>query len=498
MTLSTGSLRVWGATVAGLALVAGVLGAGIGGESASADTVTDGAAVGEPQTVLIESTHATGKTAVIAAEDIPLSSRTIATEPDALTAQIVVMYPIAGASETFVLTSAAGDVLARAEESRALELLDVTPVAAAANDLATWSVTERDDISMLINGRPLNGNDAALNLYGWSTADGAEIGTWDAGDFGGNESWRIHPVQATTETVGHLVLPGSVPDLPDAVTAVYGWGASVEVEGIRWEMPDGAVWNADGVVEFAGYADGPYGDTVRVDARFTVGTVGDALDSELRSFAGVRLETLRSLAPRTVDRSVSGSEMTVEAAVRWDWDAIDPEVLTRDGEFTVPGAADLGFAASLHVTLAPASEVNVLRAGGVRSWRLAGSEDLSGLTDGDRDGEAFGDWRSGGADNRVNPNWVAYYFERPTQVHSAALYEFAGADNIGTVTFQWRNMRGGWEDVSVGTLTNDGERLQLETEFEPVTATGFRAVIENKSDASWMQLAEFEVWGPGL
>ncbi|UFU03244.1 Ig-like domain-containing protein [Ruania suaedae] len=498
MKLPTGSLRAWGAGLAGLALVAAGLGAGIGGESASADTAADGAAVGEPRPVLIESAHAAGKTAVIGAQGLPLFTRTIATEPEALTAQAVVMYSVAGAPDTVVLTSAAGDVLARAEGSRALELLDLTPAAAAAEDLATWSITTRGDRSMLINSRPLNGNDAALNLYDWNTADGAQVGTWDAGDFGGNESWYIHPVQATTDGIGGLVIPGSVPDLPSAVTAAYGWGPTAEVSDIRWEMPEDEVWETEGVVEFSGYGDGLFGDTVRVEARFTVGTVGDALESELTSFAGVRLDALRSLAPRTVERSVSGSDMTVEAPVRWDWDAIDPEALTGVGEFTVPAVADLGFAASLRVTLTPPSEVNVLRAGGVRSWRFAGEEDLSGLTDGNREAEAFGDWRSGGASNRVNPNWVAYYFERPTQVDGAALYEFSGADNIGAVTFQWRNMRGGWEDVSVGTLTNDGGRLQLETDFDAVTATGFRAVFEHKSDASWMQLAEFEVWGPGL
>lgn len=142
------------------------------------------------------------------------------------------------------------------------------------------------------------------------------------------------------------------------------------------------------------------------------------------------------------------------------------------------------------------SGVNVLQTTGARSWRLSGSEDLTGLTDGDRDVEGFGDWRSGGAENRVDPNWVAYYFERPTAVDGAALYEPAEADNVGAVTFQWRNMRGGWEDTSVGTLTNEGERLALTAEFDAVTATGFRAVFENKSDESWMQLAELEVWGP--
>ncbi|WP_119697130.1 hypothetical protein [Microbacterium halotolerans] len=142
------------------------------------------------------------------------------------------------------------------------------------------------------------------------------------------------------------------------------------------------------------------------------------------------------------------------------------------------------------------SGVNVLQTTNTRSWRLSGSEDMSGLTDGDRDVEGFDDWRSGGAENRVDPNWVAYYFERPTPVDGAALYEPVEADNVGAVTFQWRNMRGGWEDTSVGTLTNEDDRLALTAEFDVVTATGFRAVFENKSDSSWMRLAELEVWGP--
>jgi len=493
MTKSAGILRATGAGALSLSLVAVGLVASTGSTASAAE-----AGVGEPQQVLIESLHATGKTAVIGEGDWPLSSRTIAGDPAGVVSQAVSMYPVDGDDDAFVLANAEGDVLSRIAGSRDLELLDVAPDDAAANPLATWTVVEQGDRAMILNGEQLNGRDAALNLYDWSTAEGARIATWDRGSFGNNESWRIHELQGTADAVGELVSPGAAPELPATVAARYSWGPTTQLTDIDWELPAEDVWLADGVVEFSGTAAGLFGDTIRIDARYTVGTVGDALDSSLTSYAGVMLDTLRQNAPRTVERTVSGSDVTVTADVRWDWDAVDPALLGQEGEFTVPAVADLGFAATLHVTLVTPREVNVLREGGARAWRKGGSTTFAGLTDGNRDAEGFGDWQAGGAANRINPNWVAYYFDRPRQVTGAALYEPTTADNIGTVTFQVRNMRGGWEDVSVGALRNEGGRLQMTAEFDPVMATGFRAVFEHKSDASWMQLSEFEVWGPGL
>ncbi|WP_261164574.1 Ig-like domain-containing protein [Microbacterium sp. Marseille-Q6965] len=488
MTKSGGVLRATGVGVLGLSLIAAGLASTAGSAASAADL-----GVGEPQLVLIESAHATGKTAVIGDGELPLTSRTIAADPEGVRAQAVSMYPVDGADAAYVLSSAEGEILALAAPEGGLALLDIAPDAAASDPLAVWTVTEHDDRVMFHNGG------STLNLFGWNTADGAEIGTYAPGDFGNNESWRVHPVQGTADTIGGLVAPGAAPELPATVTARYGWGPTAPLTDIAWQMPADDAWQRDGIVEFSGTAAGPYGDTVRIDARYTVGTVGDAVESSMTSYAGVMVDTLRQIAPRTVERTVSGSQMTVTADVRWDWDAVDPGALTREGEVLVHAAPDLGFAATLRIALTAPREVNQLLTG-ARTWQLHvnGSTDLGALTDGDRDARAFDTWRSGGAANRANPNWVAYYFDRPRQITRAALFEPSDADNIGTVTFQYRNMRGGWEDVSTGPLVNEGGRLALETAFTPVMATGFRAVIEHKSDATWMALSEFEAWGPGL
>lgn len=485
---SAGVLRASGVGALALTLIAVGLGSTDGSTASAAEPGVD-----DPQLVLIESAHATGKTAVIGDGAFPLTSRTIASDPAGVLAQAVSMYPVDGADDEFVLSSAEGEILALAGESGGLALLHVTPDEAAAEPLAVWTVSARDDRVMLRNGG------SALNLFGWNTADGAEIGTYAPGDFGANESWRIHELQGTADGIGGLVEPGAAPELPASVTARYGWGATTALTDIAWDLPADDAWQRDGVVEFTGTAAGLYGDTVRIDARYTVGTIGDAVEAHMTSYAGATIDTLKLHAPRTVERTVSGSDLTVTADVRWDWDAIDPAALAQEGEVLVRAAADLGFAATLRVTLTAPQDVNQLLTG-ARTWQLHvnGSTDLRGLTDGDRDARAFDTWRAGGAAARVNPNWVAYYFDRPRQLTRAALFEPADADNIGTVTFQFRNMRGGWEDVSTGPIENTGGRLALTTEFEPVMATGFRAVIEHKSDATWMALSEIEAWGPGL
>lgn len=488
MTNSKRAARMTGAGALALALVSAGL---VSTTHTSASAIETG--VGDPRHVLIESAHATGKTAVIEASERPVASRTIATEPAEVVAQAVTIYPVDGVDDEFVLANAEGDVLALASEDGGLELLDVEPDAAAGDPLATWSLPTRDDRIMVVNGG------SALNLFGWSTADGAEIGTWARGDFGNNESWILHELQGDADAIGELVAPGAVPAMPNSVTARYSWGPSAELSDIAWDMPADEVWQQDGVVEFTGSAQGMFGDKVEIDARFTVGTVGDAIEQTMTSYAGARVATLKQNAPRTVERVVSGSDITVTADVRWDWDAVAPEDLEHVGDIVVPGVEDLGFAAALRITLETPVETNQLLSG-ARTWQLHvnGDTDLGDLTNGDHDAEAFSDWRSGGATNRVNPNWVAYYFDRPRDLTRATIFEPAEADNVGAVTFQYRNMLGGWEDVSAGRIVNDGGRLAIDVEFERVTATGFRAVIENKTDATWMSLSEIEAWGPGL
>ncbi|WP_062135442.1 hypothetical protein [Demequina aestuarii] len=447
-------------------------------------------------TVVLESVHAPGKAATIADATWPLESRTIGADATTLSGQVIHLHALDGEADTFVLADSAGRVLARVDGSRSLEVLDLPVTEAAALPRATWIVTSNGSASKVVNGEPLDGVDQALDLYDWSTAEGARIATYDDNDYGTNQSWRVHTPVAVADAVGELVAPGAAPLVPDAITGRYGWGATVELAGIDWDLPSASAWQSDGVVAFTGTATGLLGEEVVVEAEYTVGTVGDAVPATIDSFAGVRVESLRLDAPTQVQRRISGSSMTVTADVAWDWDALTPAMLANPGTVTVHAVADLGFAATLEITLSEPARSNVLRDTNVRGWSFSASDPRPGLTDGDLTAEGFGDWRAGGAANRINPNWVAFYFDQPRQLDAAAIYEMSSADNIGAVTFQYRTMGGGWVDTSAGTVQNTGGRLVLETDFDAVLATGFRAVIEHKSDASWMQLAELEAWGP--
>lgn len=488
MTKPRRILRMTGAGAVALALAS----AGLANATHSpASAVEPG--VGEPRLALLESAHATGKTAVIGEGDLPVTSRAIAADPAEVLAQAIAVYPVDGAADEYVLANADGDVLALASESGGLTLRDIDPDEAAGDPLATWTLPARDGRVMVVGGG------SALNLFGWNTADGAEIGTYAAGDFGNNESWFLHELRGEAVTVGALVAPGGAPAFPGTVPARYSWGPAVALSDIAWEAPSDDVWQRDGVVEFVGTAEGLFGEDVEIPARYTVGTIGDAVEQTMTSYAGASVAVLQQNAPRSVERAVSGSDLTVTADVRWDWSSVSSEDLAHEGEITVSAVRDLGFAATLRVRLVAPVETNQLREG-VRTGQLHvdGDADLRALVNGDRDTVAFSDWRGGGAENRVNPNWVAFYFERPRELTRAAIFEPAGADNVGAVTFQYRNMIGGWEDVSTGRVANDGARLALEVDFDPVRATGFRAVFENKSDGTWMTLSEIEAWGPGL
>ncbi|MFW2513796.1 RICIN domain-containing protein [Demequina sp. SO4-13] len=491
MQLSKRFARAAGVSAALASLV------GVGLSAAGSD---DGSAPLAPSaaegvaTVVVESVHAPGKAATIADATWPLESRSIGADGDAVLSQAIAMHPVE--DDTYVLANAEGRVLARIDGERGLEVLDIPVAEAAELPLATWTVTSNGSVSKVVNGAPLDGIDQALDLYDWSTAEGARIATYNDNDFGTNQSWRVHPTVATADAVGGLVSPGEVPELPVSVTGTYGWGASVSLEDIEWEAPSDAVWEEDGIVAFTGTSVGMLGEEVVIDAEYTVGTVGDAVPATLSSYAGVRVEALKLDAPTRVERRVSGSETTVAADVRWDWDAVTTEMLAEPGTVTVQGVAGLGFEATLEIALAEPARSNFLADTNVRGWSFSGTDPEPGLTDGDVDAEGFGDWRSGGAVNRINPNWVAFYFDQPRQLDGAAIHEPAGSNNVGAVTFQYRTMSGGWVDTSVGTLENGGDRLALETDFDPVLATGFRAVFEHKSDASWMRLSELEAWGP--
>lgn len=469
------------------------------GESLEAAALADG-----PPPVVLESVHAPGKAIRIAdlghdASTWPASSRTIPSSAPDVLAHAVQMHPVPDRPDAFVLTNVSGDVLARIDGSRDLEVRDQDTDAAAGDPLATWTVTSNGTVVSIANAAPLGGVSQALDLYDWSTADGARVGVWDDNDFGTNQSWRVHALEASVDPIGELVAPGEVPQLPESLEGTYGWGATAAIEAIEWDAPAADAWNADGTVAFTGTGTGMFGEDVLIDASFTVGTEGDAAPVALSSYAGIFLDQLRAQAPTTVERSVSGSDATVTASVEWDWTDVTQADLDMAGTIEVPAVDGLGFAAILQITLTEPARANILADyasnAQLRGWSESGS-DPAGLTDGNVAAEGWGNWVSGGAANRINPDWVAFYFDEPRQVTGADIFEPTGADNIGTVTFQYRTMRGGWVDVPGAPFINEGASLALEQDFDRVLATGFRAVLEHKSDASWMRLSEIRVWGP--
>ncbi|GAA1706807.1 hypothetical protein GCM10009808_26030 [Microbacterium sediminicola] len=472
--------------------------------------------VGEPQAYLIENVHASGKVLVIGSEDAqatqPDSSLaaaavfTIATAPAAIEAQEVLFYPVDGLTDTYVLANAEGEILSRRVDGdglyRYIEILTESIDDAAADPYSQWKIVDAGNGQVYIHNAQVDGAGytAALDMYNWATADGSEIQTYDAGT-ANVQKWVLNSVDASVDTYSVRTDTGVAPSLPTSMVAKYDWGITFPMTLVNWDEPDAAVWNTDGTVTVTGTGVGYFDEEVPVTAEILVGTVGDAVDAEMTSYAGITVSQLRMYAPTTVERTISGSESTLTVSVSWDWTAITDEDLAAEGVVEVPATVATGFDARLLITLTPAVSENVLRGSGIHLTSYYGGAP-SGLIDGNTGTNAWSDWRSGGSTNRVNPNSVSFYFDQPHQLTGAAVYDNGGTGNVGQVTVQYRDLIGGWIDMPATDLTwpyvNTSGALNFTFESAPVVATGMRVIVEHASTSSWMTLSEIQAYGPAL
>ncbi|MEV8273560.1 Ig-like domain-containing protein [Microbacterium sp. NPDC077184] len=483
----------------------------------AADTPEATELLGDPRQILIENVHAADKVLEIgndAAQTTGPDGAWVAAAaifalgdaPDELAAQTVTAYPVTAAENTFVLADADGDVLVRRDnadaEWRYLALSDLPLADAAANAYAQWTFADAGDgrVNILNVAPGANGQSAALDMYDWKTEDGSQIQTWDLGP-NTVQQWIVHEIAASLAPVAARVEPGIAPQLPTTVIARYDWGLDHPLD-VAWAMPAAEVWQSEGTIVVEGSGTGFFGEEVEVRAEVLVGAVGDAVDAAVSAHAGITVTELRMRAPRTVERAVSGSEITVTAPVTWDWSTVSDADLALPGEVIVPAVDGTGFAANLVVSVIATAQVNILREGGV-NWTYTHKDGTAfALTDGVRDRSGFADWRSGGAANRVDPNTVSFYLDRPRQVTGAGVWDLNGTSNVGEVTVQYRDLIGGWVDLPVREhewpYENTTAALEMTVESEPVLATGIRVVVGNKSDDTWMSLSEVEVYGPAL
>ena len=470
--------------------------------------------VGAPELFILESAYASGKVIELGNEKAQQTGPAGATytapaavfprsgTPAGISQQALTLYPVTGAARTYVIAARDGRVLARrhndASDFRYLTLLETTIDAAAADPYAQWTAVDAGGGNVYLHNvqRDGSGQTAALDLYNWNTADASEVQTYTSGT-AAVQQWRMRPLAPSIESPTRVIEPGAAPALPATLLATYSWGPRFDLTAISWELPDAAVWNAEGTVAVTGTATGYLGETLPVRVTYAVGALSDDAHATLSSHAGVTVKELRMHAPATVERTVSGSDLTVTADVRWDWARITDADLATAGTVEIPVIAGLGFDAALTVTLAPAASVNILRGSGVNYAYTFKDDTRFALTDGVRNVTGFADWRSGGATNRVNPNMVTFYLDEPQQITGASVFDIAGKQNIGGVTVQYRTLTGGWADLPGSTwpYTNATADLSLEVNGTAVLATGVRVVITPKSTATWMSLSEIEVRG---
>ncbi len=481
----------------------------------SAEGIGAAEMLGTPKPYFIENVHAAGKILEIGNENAQKTGPdgawtaaagifSLAGQPAPLAAQAVLAYPVNGATDTYVFASRDGEVLSRrANDDANFRYLDtsLTLDAAASSPYAQWKLVDAGNGAVYIHNvqRDANARTPALDMYNWATADGAEIQTYDAGT-AAVQKWIMRTLDPTVTGYSARTEPGVSPVLPTKLAARYSWGRSVELTTIEWDRPDDTVWQKEGNVTVTGTAAGYFGEPVPVTANYLVGGLGEAVDTPLAGHVGITLKQLQMLAPSHVERTVGGSDTTVQARVSWDWTSVAADATARPGTFVVPATAETGFVARLVVTIAAVEQVNVLRQPGVTYDFEFKDGTAFALTDGRRDATGFADWRSGGAANRVNPNRVAFYFDAPRTITGAAVYDINGTKNVGQVTVQYRDIRGGWIDLPATGVTwpaaNSTPDLSLTVESTPVLATGVRVIFSNKSSGTWMTLSEIEVFGP--
>lgn len=507
-------------TVGGV-VVSAVIAALLITSSAAAETPDEVTAVAEslvgtPREVLIESSSAVGKvleigntraeqaSTPVAPAPAAAASFTRATTPAAIAAQRVLVYPVIGQT-TVLLANAGGTLLVRrpnaGSDFRYLSTSTVSLEAAAVDPYAQWRLVDAGNGLFAINSAQADGSGRtpSLDMYNWRNQDAAEIQTYDAGT-AAVQRWRIQSLTPTvTAPATRTVTPGAVPAMPESLTASYAWGLAQKLTPITWTMPDAAVWNVDGLIEVSGTAPGFFGEPVAVAAKFQVGSLGNPAESVLNTYSGVSLRQLQIQAPRSLSRPVSGSTQTVTADVSWDWSQVTDASFATAGTVVVPSITGLGYTASLRIVVTPSASTNLLRK--VVSHPAATYVDgTTKLVDGSRTVTGFSDWRSGGATNRVNPNKVTLYLDTPQQITGVGVFDQGGTNNIGKVSVQVRDVRGGWVDLAAHNttwpVTNSATTLSLVVSNDPLLVTAVRVTITSKSTATWMTLSEIELYGP--
>lgn len=504
-------------TAIGLVISVLLVGSVITSASADEDTAALAAPlVGEPRAVLIENLHAAGKVLEIGNDLAAIESTAtagkaaaasfpISTSAADLLKQRVFVYPVLAVPNAVLLANADGELLVRRNnvggDFRYLSLSTVSLDEAAADPYAQWTFVDAGSGLFAINSvqRDSSNRIPSLDMYNWANASGAEIQTYDAGT-AAVQRWRIHSLDAVVSNPApQVVVPGAQPPLPTSINTRYAWGQTFALTNIAWQLPSESVWMTDGQVDVTGIATGFLGEPITVTASYTVGALGDPAETVLNSYAGVSLRQLQMAAPTQVQRPVSGSTTTVTARVTWDWSTVKDADLVSEGSVTVSAAPGQGFAATLRIQLAPAASVNLLRS--IPSHAVAKHNDGAiNLTNGTRTGGGFSDWRSGGAGNRMNPNTVTLILDSPQQVTGVGVFDGGGTNNIGRVTVQVRDVRGGWVNLPADGVSwpvaNATPGLSLIVDSTPMLVTGVRVTITNKSSSSWMTLSEIELYGP--
>ena len=324
-----------------------------------------------------------------------------------------------------------------------------------------------------------------LDVNGQGTADGTTVGLWTSNN-GANQQWLLQSTAiAQVRAVSTSTLTGVTPALPSQVTVVYGQGVE-RPAAVTWDVAN-ADWSTPGARTIGGHGTDAFGAPFETTATVDVGPFVRTDPVSVTTVAGVRLDTLRQIAPSTVPAQVGSGDSRSPAAVTWDWNEVDDSDLGAIGSVVIAGRAVSNdpaappVPATLTVILTAATERNVApESTPSATFTESASYPASRTINGVLDDKGWSNWRSG---TKNVQDTLTYVLAQPEQLNRARIRFFkdgASATWAQTLRVEHRTGTGAW--TSAGTVTVDapvaGPAPVIDVPLNGVRAGQVRVVMD--------------------
>lgn len=407
----------------------------------------------------------------------------------------------------YVLTTEDGRVLGAT--SAGTDLRDISVEEAQTTSQTRWMLTTEDGKTWSLVNEALS---QALEVNGQSTADNAQVGTWNSGG-GAHQRWTVRDTAATgSELVEARTLAGIAPSLPQTVIPTYDWGSG-QPAPVVWDMPAEGSWETTGEIVVTGTATDVYGNEVPARAVVVVGghTLTDPVSLTVRT--GVSVEAVADAAPETVPARTGASLLTFPVDVTWDFSGVEAADLAEVGVVTVPGTAESNepgteLDATLSVVVTEPAPFNIapLDSTSVSATFTEPGYSVDKTRDEVLGDKAWSNWRSG---TKNTSDTFTYEFDEVEDLHSATIHFFRDGSHLSwaqSVSAEYLDADGQWQAVpgyetpQAVVAPEDGTAPVVTLDLSETAGTTGLRVVMNAPANTHMIVSEVEVMalGPGV